>query len=518
MKKFCPSPVLSCGTFAGIVLSLLGCTAPIKFASANVELSPLFQDHTVLQSGQSDPIWGTAEAGEKITVSFAGQSLSTIAGKDGIWRVVLSPLTSNSTPETLTVTGNNTLNVRDVVVGEVWLCSGQSNMDFSLSRARNGDEEIAAANWPMIRQFKVRNSLSNAPQTTLRGEWIPASPATAGDFTAVGYFFARELQQKMGFPVGIVHSSWGGTDIEAWMSADSINSNPDLKFVTQHWQQRLDDYPARKTQYEADLTDWQQKTDDARAKGESYTRPKPREPANPDGTTHVDKASAIFNGKIAPFASLSMRGVLWYQGENNAGRAGEYETLFPSLITGWRKAFGRPELPFFWVQLPNFRGNPNDTDWVEMRQAQSKALSLPATGQAIAIDVGEVTNIHPTNKQPVGERLARLALNRVYSQKIVDCGPTFVAAKFEGNTMRVEFSNIANGLKFDGDALNGFEVAGADQKFVPASAHIDGATVVVNAPTIPLPVAVRYAWHNAPTTNLVNSEGLPTAPFRSDNW
>ncbi len=494
--------------------SALGFATLISPARADVEMLTLVQDHAILQSNKPLAIWGRADAGERVTVSFADQTISTVTDEKGAWRVILAPLSVNAAPQILTVTGKNALTFKDILVGEVWLCAGQSNMEFKLSKAKNAKEELAAANYPLVRQYSMRYFLSNTPEIKNLGYWTIASSTTAADFNAVGYFFARELHQKLGVPVAIIDASWGGTSVESWLSGEFVNSKPELGFVAQHWQARLDDYPALKAKYDTDLAIWQQRSDEAKSKGEPFTQLRPLAPPNPDGSPHQDKPSAIYNAKIAPLTPATIRGVLWYQGEGNAERALEYESLFPALINGWRAAFHQPDLPFFWVQLPNY----NSRGWTELRVAQSKTLALPATGQAITIDVGEANNIHPLNKQSVGDRLARLALRRVYNRKIADSGPVFSSARFEGGAARIEFTSVEGGLRFEGETLSGFEVAGADRKFVPAVARIEGACVIISASGVPLPIAVRYAWKNAPVANLANSEGLPAAPFRTDSW
>lgn len=506
-------PALPCQLTLYVSLIVIA-VAPL---SAAIKPAPLFQDHAVLQQGKPVPVWGTADAGEKITVSFADQTASTTADAVGIWRVTLAPLKASSTPATLTLTGTNTIVLHDILVGEVWLCSGQSNMEFKLAGANNAQAEIAAANFPLIRQLRIGYKVSNTTLRTAGGEWVAASPATAGKFSAVGYFFAREIHQKLGgIPVGLINSSWGGTAIAPWMDPATL-ADPDLAFVENNWQAKLADYPALQAKHEAAETKDARKAAEAKAAGKSYKKPWRRAPANPDGSPHEDKPAAIYNGMIHPLQPSALAGVLWYQGESNAIRPAEYTKLFPAFITGMRASFAQPDLPFYWAQLSAFTGGPGE-DWPALREAQTAALALQHTGQAITIDIGMEKNIHPVNKQDVGLRLALIALQKHYGRKVIASGPLFKAARFKGAAAQVAFTEMAGGLAAKGGKLSGFELAGTDQKFVAADARIEGATVIVTATTVPAPVAVRYGWRNYLTATLANSAGLPAAPFRSDPW
>ncbi|MBC8011100.1 MAG: sialate O-acetylesterase [Burkholderiales bacterium] len=490
---------------------------PAAALFAKVVPAPLFQDHAVLQHGKPVPVWGTADAGEKVAVSFAGQTLTTTADAAGDWRVTLAPLAISAKPATLTLRGTNTLVLNDVLVGEVWLCAGQSNMELTLAKADNAEAELAAARFPLIRQLRIGYKVSNIPLRTAGGKWIAASPETAGKFTAVGYFFARELNQKLGgVPVGLINASWGGTSIEPWMSPAAL-AHPDFAFVEKSWQAELADYPALQAKYEAAEAVSAAKAAEAKATGKTYRKPWRRAPAKPDGSPHEHKPTAIHYGMIHPLLPSALAGVLWYQGEGNSALPAEYKKLFPAFITDLRASFAQPDLPFYWVQLPAFIGGPGE-DWPALREAQTAALALPHTGQAIAIDVGAEKNIHPTNKQDVGHRLALIALRKHHGQNVIASGPLFAGATFTGATARVSFTEIADGLVAKDGAIKGFELAGADKKFVPADARIEGASVIVTADAVPAPVAVRYGWKNYSVVTLANSAGLPAAPFRSDSW
>ncbi len=500
-----------------LLLYVLVGWAALAFAPASrADLVPasLFQDHAVLQAGKPVPVWGRADAGEKVSVTFAGQTVATTTGPDGAWHVTLAPLAVSATPARMTLQGNNTLVLDDVLVGEVWLCSGQSNMEWKLNKTTDAEAVIAATDLPLVRQYQVRNNLSNAPKSAAPGKWVAASPATAGSFTGVGFYFARELHARLGVPVGIIHSSWGGTEIEAWMSPASM-ADPSFAFVAQLWQKRLDDYPVAQAKYEAAEAEAALKAAEAKAAGKTYRKPWRRAPAKPDGSPHETKPSAIYHGMIHPLAPAALAGVLWYQGESNAARSDQYRKLFPALIADWRTLFAAPALPFYWVQLPNYRGGPGE-DWAALREAQSLALALPGTGQVIAIDVGDARDIHPINKRDVGLRLALLALRDTYNQPVIASGPRFAGASFSGPAVTVAFTGLADGLAIKGDTLSGFALAGANNVFHPADARLAGDTVVLTSAAVPAPVAVRYAWENAPTATLANSAGLPAAPFRTD--
>ena len=487
--------------------------------SAEVTLAPLFRDGAVLQRGVPVPVWGTADAGEKITATFAGQQVSATTGTDGRWKVAFNPLIASSESRDLVVKGTNIITVRDVVVGEVWIASGQSNMEWPLAYATDSKAEIAAANFPLLRHFKVAKQASFIPLETVDGAWAAATPANAGKFTAVGYFFGRSLHQKLNVPVGIINSSWGGTAVEPWISPEAYKASPELSkgFVQQGKGPRAT--PAEKAAYEASHATWVKDRDAAKAAGQTF---KTEAPKAPRGTAGSRTLAALNNGMIAPLVPYALRGAIWYQGESNAGHANLYATRFAALITGWRTQFGQGDFPFYWVQLPNLDvGNANQTNWswAQMREAQTQTLSLPNTGQAITIDVGEAKGLHPKNKKPVGERLALLALARTYAVKdVVDSGPVFASATREGRAYRIAFKPASSALKSAAAGLSGFEVAGADQVFHPAEARIDGATVIVTCSMIADPVAVRYSYRNAPIAGLFNSEGLPAAPFRTDTW
>ncbi len=484
---------------------------------ADVKLASPFTDHMVLQREMNVPVWGTADAGETVTVEFAGQKKSTTAGPDGKWRVDLAPLTASAEPRDFVVSSVNrkSENVnrkfQDVLVGEVWLGSGQSNMDFSVSKKAkyfagviNEEQEIAAANHPLIRMFTGTAAKAYTPQETVGGAWLVCSPETVPGFSAVGYFFARELQQELKVPVGIIVESFGASCAHAWIRREAMLGDPAFKAV-------LDEFDAQVKKF-VPLTDdenkvWQEAADQAKAEGK---RP-PRKPRN-DPVQDQHNATVMFNGMIAPVIPYAIRGVLWYQGESITAP----KELFPRwnelLIADWRKLWGR-ELPFYFVQLAALDNASNSP---QVREWQAEALKLPATGMVVTLDVGDKKDVHPHNKAPVGDRLSRLALAHVYGRDIEFSGPRYESLTTEDGALRLKFSH-AGGLVAKAGALATFEIAGSDGKYESAEAQIDGDSVIVTSTAVPKPIVARYAWANYPEgANLFNHAGLPAAPFRTD--
>lgn len=495
----------------------------VSGARADVTLAPLFADGAVLQRDKPIPIWGRADPGEKLVLTFSGQRREATASPDGRWIAILDPLPASPLGTDLVVAGKNTLTLRDVLVGEVWLCSGQSNMEWPVARSDRAAQEIASADFPLIRHLKVHHTVADAPaESVATTGWQPASPQTVPTFSAVGYFFARDIHQHLGVPVGLINASYGGTPIEAWLSPAALASNPTFRIVDERWQQAIVDFPNQKTHFDAAMSQWPAAEVAAKAKGkpahDAFLKANPR-PRPPLGPGHPWTPRALFNGMINPLLPYAIRGVLWYQGENNVAQPADYHALFSSLITYWRAHFGQGDVPFFWVNLAAFR-YPEDNTGMRaafLREAQTRTLALPHTAQAIAIDVGHPTDIHPTNKQEVGRRLALLAKHRVYGGIGDDTGPTFASATPEGSALRVRFTH-AGGLIAYNKPVQSLQLAGPDRVFHPAEARIDRDTLLVTSRAVREPVAVRYAWSNAPEANLYNGAGLPAVPFRSDDW
>lgn len=489
-------------------------------ASGEVVLSPLFGDHAVLQREKPVPVWGAADPGEEVTVEFRGQTHSVTADDSGRWQAILDPMPASAVPADLVVTGNNTVTATDLLVGEVWLCSGQSNMAWPVRLSANPCKEVANANHPQIRYFKVPLEPSVDPHTGLRWElatgWIVCSPETVGAFSAVAFFFARELNRELEIPIGLVNSSWGGTPVESWMSADALAGDPHFENVKRRWEERLRVFPEQLKLYEEHFAKWQAERDAAQAGGLEFAKTAPRIPQGYGSSHHP---SALYNGMIHPLLPLAIRGVIWYQGESNADRFNEYATLFPGMIRQWRQDFAQGEFPFYFVQIANLdrKFDGTGTQWAFQREAQTAALELPNTGMAVTVDIGESDDIHPKNKQDVGRRLALLALARDYNLEIETSGPQFVSAGPAGHAIRVVFESDS-ALSLKNGTATAFEIAGVDQVFHPADVQIEGKAALVSAEAVPDPVAVRYAWTNDPVPSLFNANGLPAPPFRTDDW
>jgi sialate O-acetylesterase len=497
-----------------MALALTGCgsliTPPARGA---VALPALFSDHAVLQSGRPVTIWGRAEPGEEVRVAIAGQTRDATADGTGAWRVRLDPLEPGGALTMTVASKDGTITVRDILAGEVWLGSGQSNMAMTVNRARDFDREAAQADWPQIRLFREESPTAETPQREPRGQWVICSPATVGTFSATAYFFGRELHRTLGVPVGLVVSAVGGTPIEAWINADAQRAEPGLKgfFAAMAKDDQDFDEVAARARYARDLDQWKE----AAARAKAAQKPVPKKPADPVAVRQRKRGvGGLFNGKIAPLIPYTIRGVLWYQGEANSipPKAPYYEQQLKLLVRDWRLRWGEPELPFAWVQLPSF--NAPGRDWVGVREAMGKALELPHTGMAVTIDIGDPRNIHPTNKQDVGKRLAAWALATVYGRSVAASGPLAVARKVAGREVIVSFQHDDGGLIARDGALRGFEIRGSDGRWVKADARIAGATVVVSHPDVAVPIAVRYAWADVTDANLYNGANLPAAPFR----
>jgi sialate O-acetylesterase len=505
-----------------MLLGLMALTTPA--AQAEVKLPAFFSDNMVLQSHAKDAVWGTANPGEEITVTLGGQKVTASAASDGRWKVELGPLTPGG-PFEMTVSGKNTLTIHNVAVGEVWVCSGQSNMEMAVGNSprawggvMNSEQEIAAGNYPMIRHFAVKHAVAGRAQTDVEGQWLIATPQTVGEFTAVGYFFGRELHKKLGVPIGLIHTSWGGTPAEAWTRTSTLAAEPELSTIANDWSQKIAGYPNLLQKFREDLRQWEAAALAAESDGKVAPEP-PRPPDDPRSSSW--RAGGLFNAMVAPLIPYRIAGAIWYQGESNADRAYQYRKLFATMIQDWRRAWGQGDFPFLFVQLANFvQDYAPLTAWAELREAQFLAWSLPNTGMATAVDIGEPYDIHPKNKQEVGRRLALAAQAIAYGKDVVYAGPIYGSLKIEGATVRLQFKHVSGGLVAKGGAqsLKGFEVAGEDRKFVPAAAKISGQTVVVSSPQVPRPVAVRYAWADNPECSLYGKSGLPALPFRTDDW
>ncbi len=490
-------------------------------ARADVKLPGIFGDHMVLQREVQVPVWGWATAGEKVTVEFAGQTQSTIADGQGKWRVNFDKLAIGE-PQKLTVKGNNTITLSDVLVGEVWLCSGQSNMGFVVKNAKDFDKEQAAANLPQIRHFSMASGGATKPQEDCKGTWIVCSPDTVGGFTATGYFFGRELHKSLKMPVGLINSSVGGTPIEAWTSWEAQRDFAELQPIFDGWKKKQDSWDPAKAQaaYEKQLAD--NKVAAEKAKADKKTAPRaPQKPSEPITDSHYP--GNLFNGKINPLVPFAIRGAVWYQGESNAGSNvnNAYQLQLTTMIKDWRARWGN-DFAFGWVQLPDFHAAQKepveDDGWVFVREGMLKTLAMPKTGMAVTLGLGEVNDIHPTRKQAVGERLSKWALGDVYGQKVETSGPMLKNHEVRGNEVVLNFTHTEGGVVAKENQLKGFAVCGENKKWVKAEAKLDGDKVVVYSAEVAAPIAVRYAWADNPEFSLFNGAGLPASPFRTDDF
>lgn len=487
---------------------------------AEVRLPSCVSDHMVLQRDLAVPIWGWADAGETVTVTMADRSQSTTADGDGRWSVRLKKLSAGG-PHTLRVTGSNTITIDDVLVGEVWVCSGQSNMAMAVRSSANAEEEIASANYPQIRMFTAQRTPAVEPAEDVSGSWAVCSPDTVGGFSATAFYFGRKLHGELDVPIGLLHSSWGGTAVEAWTSLPAQRTVDELRPVLDAWDEPAEwDEEQALAEYAQKVTAWEQRAERLKQEGKKAPR-KPSPPTNP--ALNQNRPANLFNGMLHPLIPYGIRGAIWYQGERNAkGTAHLYQTQLPTLIADWRSRWGQGEFPFLWVQLPNFKTPqtvPVENDpWVIVQEGMFKTLSVPNTGMAITIDVGEAKNIHPKNKQAVGLRLATWALAKTYGRSHVPSGPLYKRARFDGPKAILRFDHVGAGLMAKGGKLRGFAIAGDDGDFVKARAQIVGDTIEVWSEEITNPAAVRYAWAPNPDCNLYNQDGLPASPFRTDNW
>lgn len=502
----------------GLALLCLLIGALTAAASADVRLPGILQSHMVLQRDVPLQIWGWAEPGEEVRVAISGQTKTAPAAADGKWTVRLDPLPAGG-PHTMTVSGANTTTLEDVLVGEVWLCSGQSNMAMTVGAARDAEQEIAAANFPQMRMATVARQAAAEPQADCQvPAWQVCSPATVKGFSATAYFFGRHLHQHLNVPVGLVNSSWGGTCIEAWTSREALAELDSGRALIAKWQQMAADYDAEAAQqaYEKRLAGWEEQVKQTPSGGRRPRKPTP--PVHPN--LNQNAPGTLYNGMIAPLVPFAIRGAAWYQGERNSNSVTDayaYRDELPTLIANWRETWAEGEFPFLFVQLPNFAGKPPDALALN-RESMLLSLRVPNTGMATTIDIGESNNIHPKDKQDVGERLGLAARHIAYGEDLVWCGPIFGSAQVEGSHITVTFDHVGSGLVARDGELREFSIAGDDRQFSPARAEIKGDTVVVSSEVVPEPVAVRYAWTGDPQCNLYNREGLPASPFRTDDW
>jgi len=490
------------GAYGRILVFMIVAMVFSSTTFGDVRLPKIFSSHMVLQREIPLPVWGWAGPNESVTVEIADQKVTATADKDGKWQVRLSPLNAGG-PYTMTVTGKNKLVFDDILGGDVWFCSGQSNMTVLVREANDGPKEIAGANDPKIRLFQatyVMAHLANQPNSDLSDgfSWYECTPKTVGDFSAIAYFFGRELRKAVDVPIGMIHVSWGATCIDTWCPREVL-----LQDAT--GRNSLKDWDAAWAAYRMDKT----KKNPSQANNSN------------EFVTVSNQPAGLFNGAVHPIIPYGIKGVLWYQGEGNTPEPKRYLKLFPAMIRAWRKAWGQGDFPFLYVQLANYEKRspePSESDWAEFRETQMLAQKTAKTAMITAVDIGDEVTIHPPNKQEVGRRLALAAQAVAYGKKVVYRGPVYQSMKIEKGKIRLRFKEVHGGLVVKGPELKGFAIAGDDKKFVWAKAKIDGNDVVVWSDAVAKPVAARYAWAKNPECTLYNTEGLPAFPFRTDQW
>ena len=498
--------------------AVLGMTEPVR---GDVKLPSIFGSHMVLQQKQADKVWGWARPGEKVTVSIFNQEKKATTGDNGYWSVILDPLDAGG-PYTLTIKGENTITLNDVLVGEVWVCSGQSNMEWNVSSANDPDLESLAANFPKIRLITVPLLGTQEPKDDFKGSWAVCTPDSVKSFSAVGFFFGRQLQQTLKVPVGLIDNAWGGSAVEAWIRRDLLEKDPQFAPLISRWKGIESDYETATTNYPKALAEWKAAAEKAKADGKDA----PPEPKKPNGGMMFGNArpANIYNGMVKPLIGFNIKGDIWYQGESNASRAYQYRELFPLMIKSWREEWGIGDFSFYWVQLADFmaeKADPGPSAWAELREAQTLTLKrLPNTGQAVIIDIGEGKDIHPKNKQDVAKRLARWALAKDYGIEIAAQSPTYTSMEAKDGKVTLKFEHTGGGFRmFDVQEPLGFSIAGDDKKFVWANAKVTGPdTIEVSADSVKTPVSVRYAWADNPKCYVYGNTGLPLTPFRTDDW
>jgi sialate O-acetylesterase len=506
---------------------------------ADVKVAGLFTDHMVLQRDMQVPVWGWADKGEEVSVAFAGQTVKSTAAEDGRWQVNLAAMPANKNGQVMLISGENQLKVNDIVIGDVWICSGQSNMAYVLRKTLNYDEEIKNADYPLIRQINMNSEYHLWPKVkSAKRPWIKCTPKDCLNFRAVAYFFARKVFKETGVPVGLISSNWGGTPIEAWIPFEGYKIVPEMKDMYDRIKTYYPNTEEGKAAFEKYLKSMEEWIANSRAQTDKGKIPVfPPTPAGYSfGRSVHSRPTFLYNGMINPIIPYAIKGVLWYQGEANGGQGEKYYHRMKALIQGWREVWGQGDFPFYFVQLPNYRTSKRNNaaggdGWAKIRESQLKSLSIPNTGMAVTIDVGEARDIHPKNKQDVGKRLAALALANLYGKDVLASGPLYKEHKVEGNKIRISFDYSKGGLmagtkdrlkpvvEVKDSEITWFAVAGKNKKWHWAKAEIDGETVLVSSEKVAAPAAVRYAYtYNPEGAKLYNKAGIPASPFRTDEW
>ena len=496
-----------------LAVGLLVVMVFVSLSVAEVRLPAVIGSNMVLQQQSEVPLWGWADPGEKITIRARWRKgrARAKADADGKWTAMLTTPKAGGGPYTIRIKGSNTIKLENVLVGEVWVCSGQSNMQWTVNNSNNPEEEIANAKYPNIRLFYVKRQVAETPRDDCEGAWQECSPETVPGFSAVAYFFGRNLHKELDIPIGLIHTSWGGTPAEAWTRRPILEADDQFAPIVDRHKERLAAYPKAMEAYNKKLAEWTETAEKAKAEGKQPSR-KPRAPGKPGDSSH--SPGGLYNAMIAPLIPYRIKGAIWYQGESNAGRAYQYRTLFPAMIKNWRDDWKQGDFPFYFVQIAPYKGQIP-----EIREAQLIALkNTDNTGMVVTTDIGNPNNIHPKNKQDVGKRLALWAMAKTYGQAgIVYSGPIYKSMKVEGDKIRISFDHIGGGLVAKDGPLTHFTIAKKEGDFLPATAVIDGDDIVVSSQDVKDPAAVRFGWQNSAEPNLFNKEALPASPFRTDD-
>ncbi len=489
-------------------------------SNADIRLPSILGNHMVIQQNTVIKIWGWAEAGENVNVkgSWQKSDASTVANERGEWNVEINSPSAGG-PYAIIIEGKNKIVLQDILAGEVWFASGQSNMDMALRHCENAQSEIAAATYPEIRLFHVGHIHSEEPQDDCTGAWVKCTPQSAGEFSAVAYYFGRKLQKELYLPIGLISSSKGGSPAEAWMSIESLRNASLLSELVEMWNKWQKEFPEAEESFQKKYKIWLEEKQQA----QKNSKPEPEEPQKSTACDMMSKPhrrpGALYNAMVVPILPYNIKGVIWYQGENNVDRPVQYRKLFPALIESWRTDWQQEDLYFYYAQIAPFRYTGEEKVASLLREAQTMTMSVPNTGMVVTADIGNINDIHPKNKHDVGERLALWALAKTYgNEKIVCSGPLYHSMQFEYKGIRISFDYAETGLIKKGESLTHFEIAGEDQIFYPAIAEIEGSTILVSSKKVPIPVAVRYGWTITSIPNLYNRGGLPAAPFRTDDW
>jgi sialate O-acetylesterase len=497
-----------------LLLGLLSLVIKVDVHAA-ITLPALISNNMVMQQNSKVALWGWGDPGEKVTITTSWNYKTTTVTTDanGKW-ITYVPTAKAGGPYDLTFSATNKITISNVLLGEVWLASGQSNMEFFVGKTTsasytgviNYEQEIKEANYPMIRQIDVPNKVAETEEKDFKAVWKSCTPQTVDSFSAVAYYFARDIYKATGFPVGIINATWGGTPAESWTKKELLEKDTDFNAILDRYNEDVKAYPEKATAYKMALDKY--RADTSKQKGAA--------PLQPMGPTSNKSPYKLYNGMIAPLIPFTLKGIIWYQGENNADRAYQYRRLFPTLIKSWRSDFKNEKLPFYFVQI-----SPHRSQNAEIREAQLLTYrTVPNTSIVVTTDNGDSLDIHPRNKKLVGERLALWALHHEYGKKnITFSGPLYKSMKKQGSKIEISFDFTDGGLVVkNGEELTEFAIAGEDQKFVPAKAMIKGDKVIVWSDDIKTPAAVRFAWKNVPKPNLFNKAGLPASPFRTDHW